>query len=159
MKRTIGWVVVTGGCVLVLVSAWGVFGQLGAWLTALALATIVVGTVALRLGGDPPPAAPPRPPELSRQLRAGRLVTAAAWSGGSRRHWDTTVRPTLLRLVDVLLAERFQTDHVRRPDLAREVLGAELWALLDPAHGVCEDRSVAGPDQAALSRILTRLEA
>lgn len=159
MKRLIGWLAVSAGIVLVLAGAWAVLGQTGAWLAGLALAAIVVGTVALRMGNDPPAAAPPRAPALSRQVRAGRLVSVAAWGGGSRRDWDTAVRPSLLRLVDVLLSERFQTDHVRRPDLARDVLGEQLWALLDPARGVCEDRSVPGPERAALTRILTRLEA
>jgi hypothetical protein len=92
-------------------------------------------------------------------MTAGRLVTLAGWAGGSQRDWDTGVRPTLLRLLDVLLSERFQSDHVNRPDLARELLGDQLWPLLDPARGICEDRSVPGPERAALNRILTKLEA
>ncbi|WP_163505003.1 hypothetical protein [Fodinicola acaciae] len=159
MKRVIVAVAVAVCAVVVLTVGWAVFGQVGAWMAGLAVATVVVGTVALRLGGDPPPAKPARSPPLSRQVRAGRLVSAAGWNGGSQRDWDTTVRPSLLRLVDVLLSERFQTDHVRRPDLARELLGDQLWTLLDPDRGVCEDRAVPGPERAALARILTRLEA
>ncbi len=59
----------------------------------------------------------------------------------------------------MLLSERFQTDHLSRPDLARTLLGDQLWPLVDPARGICEDRSVLGPERAALTRIITKLEA
>lgn len=73
-----------------------------------------------------------------------RYLAAAAWSGGSARDWDHSVRPVLAELVDL-------ADAARRLD-------PELWALVDPDAPRSPDRSAPGPGRDALLRILRELD-
>jgi hypothetical protein len=165
MRRRQIWMlsVAAVAAVVLMAVTWALFGQVGMFAAAAGVVLAVVAAIAARQGRAPQ-LAPVRagtavPVAKRRRMTAGRLVTLAGWAGGSQRDWDTGVRPTLLRLLDVLLSERFQSDHLNRPDLARDLLGDQLWRLIDPARGICEDRSVPGPERAALTRILTKLEA
>jgi len=86
-----------------------------------------------------------------------RYLVAAAWAGGSTRNWDHSVRPVLAELVDLAMAERHPAGGDTRA-AAREVLGPELWALVDRDVPRSEDRSTPGAGREALLRILERVE-
>ncbi len=85
-----------------------------------------------------------------------RFLVAAAWAGGSARDWDYSVRPVLGELVELAMAE-----HVPGVDprsAAREVLGEQLWGLVDRDATRSDDRSVPGPGRDTLLTILDRVE-
>ncbi|MDT7636916.1 MAG: hypothetical protein QOC83_1204 [Pseudonocardiales bacterium] len=86
-----------------------------------------------------------------------RYLVAAAWAGGSTRNWDHSVRPVLAELVELALAERLPAGGDPRAS-AKELLGPELWALIDRDVQRSEDRSTPGAGREALLRILERVE-
>jgi hypothetical protein len=87
-----------------------------------------------------------------------RYLVAAAWAGGSTRNWDHSVRPVLAELVELALADRHPTGVGDPKAEARELLGPELWALVDRDVKRSEDRSTPGAGRDALLRILDRVE-
>ncbi|MPZ85343.1 MAG: hypothetical protein GEV28_35145 [Actinophytocola sp.] len=87
-----------------------------------------------------------------------RLAVTVGWAGTSWHAWDRDVRPALVRLVDVVLADRYGTDLTRRPELGARLLGESLWPLVDPNRPRSDDRDTPGPSRHTLERILTRLE-
>lgn len=87
-----------------------------------------------------------------------RYLVAAAWAGGSTRNWDHSVRPVLAELVELALADRHPTGVGDPKAEARELLGPELWALVDRDVKRSEDRTTPGAGRDALLRILDRVE-
>jgi len=86
-----------------------------------------------------------------------RYLVAAAWAGGSTRDWDHSVRPVLAELVDLAVAERQPAGGELR-GIAQELLGPQLWALVDRDMPRSEDRSTPGAGRDAVLRILERVE-
>jgi hypothetical protein len=86
-----------------------------------------------------------------------RYLVAAAWAGGSTRDWDHSVRPVLAELVDLAVAERHPAGG-ELGGIAQELLGPELWALVDRDVPRSEDRSTPGAGRDAVLRILERVE-
>ncbi|WP_067793544.1 hypothetical protein [Actinomadura formosensis] len=87
-----------------------------------------------------------------------RINRAVSWSQVSARHYDSTARPLLTRLLAVALADGHGIDLSREPERARELLGEELWPLLDPGRPASGDTFVPGPDSATLHAVAIRLE-
>jgi hypothetical protein len=79
-----------------------------------------------------------------------RLEDRLAWGGSDLDHFNSAVRPVLVRLAD----ERLQRHGVTRqshPESARQLLGEQLWRLADdPAPAsTASTASTASPDRAA----------
>ncbi len=87
------------------------------------------------------------------------IESALVWAEASRRHYDHGVRPLLTRLLASALADRHRIDLARQPDTARELLGTDLWPLVDPARPVSFESTEPGPDTRTLAMLVTRLEA
>jgi hypothetical protein len=142
-------------------------GTIVAGPVGLLMATSVAGAlVVLRLrviSADPempdlPPlpwARRPGPPVLPGFTRT---VGAVEWGLTSAFDFDTSLRPRLARVAAVRLADRRGIDIAGQPDEAAHLLGAEAWALLDPARPQAADRGVHGPDRAAMARVLDAIE-
>jgi hypothetical protein len=101
----------------------------------------------------------PRFEENTVEASAGyrRYLVAAAWAGGSARNWDYSVRPVLAELVELTVARRYPAAGDVR-ERARELLGPELWALVDRDAPRSRDESAPGAGRAAVIRILERME-
>lgn len=87
-----------------------------------------------------------------------RINRAVSWSQVSARHYDSTARPLLTRLLAAALADGHGIDLSREPERARELLGEELWPLLDPGRPASGDTFAPGPDSATLHAVAIRLE-
>lgn len=130
----------------------------------LAAGLAVLGLLAARAGI--PPALPsrpaPRPPDEPDELREfpsyRRVREAVSWSRVSARHHDSVTRPLLVRLLAAALAERHGIDVHREPGRARELVGEDVWPLLDPGRPRSADTFAPGPDPAALRAAVDRLE-
>jgi hypothetical protein len=86
-----------------------------------------------------------------------RYLVAAAWAGGSPRNWDHSVRPVVAELVELAVAE----GHSQAGDpkqAARDVLGDQLYRLVDRDAPRSEDRTGIGAGREALREILNRVE-
>jgi hypothetical protein len=87
-----------------------------------------------------------------------RTVGSVEWGLVSAFDFDTSLRPRLTRVAAARLADRHGIDLAGRPADAARLLGAEAWALLDPARPPSGDRSQPGPDRAAVARVLDAIE-
>ena len=87
-----------------------------------------------------------------------RTVGSVEWGLVSAFDFDTALRPRLTRVAAARLADRHGVDLSSQPAEAAGLLGAEAWALLDPARPPLGDRSVPGPDRAAVARVLDAIE-
>lgn len=85
-----------------------------------------------------------------------RYLVAAAWSSGSVRDWDHSVRPVVGELVELAMAEHEPgTDPGQA---ARTLLGEQTWRLLDRDSPRSDDRTTPGPGRATLQTILDHVE-
>ena len=112
------------------------------------------------------PSAPAVAPSRRRPPRGGssayrsydRVTRDLSWADVSPRHYDTTTRPMLQRL----LAARLLTGHGINlsgdPEAARRLVGDDLWSYLDPARPVNASSQPPGIDPTTLARIIDRLE-
>jgi len=120
--------------------------------------------VAVRRRLPAPLARRPRPPKPQQGMaNAGfpayrRMQSMLAWSEQSPRHFDGAVRPTLQRLTADRLAERRGIDLVAEPDRAQEVLGVEVWPLVDPSRPRSTDSTSPGVPLDRVGRLVSRLE-
>ena len=153
---------VAPGLAVLAVLAAGLFAGGPAGLVVVA--TLVAGLGVVRAwGAGPPPLPLPRRPRGAvagpadfpsyRDIR-GRV----SWGRAGRRHFDTSTRPMLWRLFAAVAAERHRVDVDRDRTAARELLGAELWELLDPDRPAATDSGAPGVDTATVARIVDRLE-
>lgn len=132
-------------------------------LWAIAIAAVVVfifvAMLMVRMRVQPTRSRAPEIPQNSVEAASAyrRLTVVAAWAGGSARDWDHGVRPALSELVQLAVAERDPTGGDLR-EVARERLGDELWALVDPSRRRSDDRSAPGPGRDKLIEILDRVE-
>ncbi len=81
-------------------------------------------------------------------------------SGGLHAQWeyDHGLRRRLRRILAVRLLETAGVDLDRQPERARDLLGAELWPLVDPRAAPTDDRDRPGVSAAALDTLVDRLE-
>lgn len=87
-----------------------------------------------------------------------KIRSDLTWAGVSMRHYDHSVRPLLARLLAGALRERHRLDLARDAAAARELVGQDLWPLLDPSRPRSNDSRAPGVDLPTLSRIVDRLE-
>jgi hypothetical protein len=87
-----------------------------------------------------------------------KITSDLSWANASPRHYDHGLRPRLAGLLDARLAQRYGLDAATRPERARELVGAELWPLLDMSRPPSNDSRAPGVSMATVDRIVTRLE-
>ena len=169
--------VVTLATVAALVAALAVGGPFASAITAECLAALAL-VVALartpagvRERGVPWAAAwarvawarlgPRRPPA---EVQSGDIPAYAkissdlGWAPVSQWHYDHGIRPLFGRLLESVLAERHQVDLARDPARARDLVGEDIWPLIDPSRPPSFDSKAAGADLRTLTRIVDRLE-
>ncbi|MUN39003.1 hypothetical protein [Actinomadura litoris] len=96
--------------------------------------------------------AAPEPDPLAPFVTYRKIETSLGWANTSGTHYDRVVRPLLARLLAERLLERHGVDMAARPDLARDLVGPELWPYFDPAG------TGARTGDAVLRRLVERLE-
>jgi hypothetical protein len=164
---------------LTLGGALAVTGPFGLVVAADCLAGLglIIALIAVPRGGREPPAR--RPPSTRARLRWARLwrrldapapVQAAdfpsyakissdlGWAPVSQWHYDHGVRPLLVRLMASALAEHHRVDAAKDPARARQLVGDEVWPLVDPLRQPSLDSKAPGADLRTLARIVDRLE-
>lgn len=133
-----------------------------AGLVGAAVALSVAGLVAARarLGIDD--ASPARRPSVPWELkpfaayrRIGFLLLSSTWSG---RHYDRGARPLLQRLAAAVLAERRRVDLYANSPAARELIGDELWPLIDPGRSADPHSDRGAVAHREIARLVDRLE-
>src|SRR5262249_56936536 len=87
-----------------------------------------------------------------------KINSDLGWAPVSEWHYDHGVRPLLARLLRARLAERHQLDPATDPQRARQLVGEDIWPLVDPARPVSTDSRAPGADVTALTRIVDLLE-
>ncbi|REF36698.1 hypothetical protein [Thermasporomyces composti] len=87
-----------------------------------------------------------------------RILGEIAWASYSRRDFDTGLRVRLLDALAVRLADEHGVDLRAQPDLARQRLGDDAWALLAPDRPPSRDRDAPGVDLPELDRVVTAIE-
>ncbi len=97
------------------------------------------------------------PDGLLRSVKA--MDSELAIARHSMREFDRTLRPRLQRVLATRLRDSHGIRLEQRPDRARDLVGAQVWRLLDPARANETSRSMPGPSRAELSSVVDRLEA
>jgi hypothetical protein len=87
-----------------------------------------------------------------------KITSDLSWADASPRHYDHGLRPRLAGLLDARLAQRYGLDAAAGPERARELVGEELWPLLDMSRPPSNDSRAPGVSMATVDRIVTRLE-
>jgi hypothetical protein len=87
-----------------------------------------------------------------------KITSDLSWAAASPRHYDHGLRRQLAGLLDARLAQRYGLDAAAQPERARELVGAELWPLLDTSRPPSNDSRGPGVSMATVDRIVTRLE-
>jgi hypothetical protein len=107
-----------------------------------------------RLGRRRPPA----------EVRSGdfpayaKISSDLGWAPVSQWHYDHGIRPLFGRLLESVLAERHRVDLARDPARARDLVGDDIWPLVDPSRPPSFDSKAPGADLRTLTRIVDRLE-
>jgi hypothetical protein len=152
----------------------GPFGLVVA-VDCLAGLGLIIALIAVPRGGREPLAR--RPPRTRARLRWAWLrrrldppVQAAdfpsyakissdlGWAPVSEWHYDHGLRPLLVRLMTSALAEHHRIDAAKDPARARQLVGDEIWPLVDPLRPPSLDSKAPGADMRTLARIVDRLE-
>jgi hypothetical protein len=140
-------------------------------LAALALVVVLARTPAgVRERGVPPAAAWARaawarlrrrvPPAEVRSAdfpAYAKISSDLGWAPVSRWHYDHGIRPLFGRLLESVLAERHRVDLARDPVRARDLVGEDIWPLIDPSRPPAFDSTAPGADLRTLTRIVDRL--
>jgi hypothetical protein len=87
-----------------------------------------------------------------------KISSDLGWAPVSQWHYDHGIRPLLGRLLESVLAERHRVDLTRDPARARDLVGDDIWPLVDPSRPPSFDSKAAGADLRTLTRIVDRLE-
>jgi len=87
-----------------------------------------------------------------------KISSDLGWAPVSEWHYDHGVRPLLARLVTLALAEHHRVDVATDPARARQLVGDEIWPLVDPFRPPSLDSKAPGADLRTLARIVDRLE-
>lgn len=110
-------------------------------------------------GGRFPPGARPQPPVQASEFPSFlKIGSDLGWAPVSRWHYDHGTRPLLSRVLQTALAERHQLDITSDREQARQLVGDDVWPLLDPASPPSPDSRTPGVDLPTLTRIIDRLE-
>ncbi|MFB9831527.1 hypothetical protein [Actinoallomurus acaciae] len=150
------------GAVCCLATAWMLANREGLIVACAGLTALSLLILRAVVPGGPPAVSPPRRRPARDLARAfpgyRRIHSALGWADVSARHYDLSTRPLLQRLLTARLADRYGLDPARSPERARELLGEELWPLLDPSRPASSDSDAPGVDMVTLARIADRLE-
>ena len=87
-----------------------------------------------------------------------KISSDLGWAPVSQWHYDHGLRPLLVRLMTSALAEHHRVDAVKDPARARQLVGDEIWPLVDPLRQPSLDSKAPGADLRTLARIVDRLE-
>jgi hypothetical protein len=87
-----------------------------------------------------------------------KISSDLGWAPVSQWHYDHGIRPLFGRLLESVLAERHRVDLAREPARARELVGEDIWPLVDPSRPASFDSKAPGADLRTLTRIVDRLE-
>jgi hypothetical protein len=129
--------------------------------TALFVLTGLVAVAGWRLAmavRPPPDPLPPSPEEDAGSYRNGFdllmiLEHRLSWSSFDAERYEARLRPRLRALAQERLQRRHGIDPVRQPDLARQIVGEDLWQLMTgPA-------ATAPPSRHQLTELIGALEA
>ena len=156
-----------GGAVLLIVSVVMVIvSYVGAGFTGLVVSLSGLAVLGLLVLTLTVPAAPARHrrrrsplPSFDEPYPTFQHVSEQlSWAQVSPRHYDMVTRPLLVRLMASRLADHHGIDLHRSPDLARAVVGDDLWWWLDPARPSEGSSQPPGVDVRTLTRLVERLE-
>lgn len=101
---------------------------------------------------------PPAPVQAADFPSYAKISSDLGWAPVSQWHYDHGVRPLLARLMTSALAEHHRIDAAEDPARARELVGDEIWPLVDPLRPPSLDSKAPGADPRTLARIVDRLE-
>jgi hypothetical protein len=87
-----------------------------------------------------------------------KISSDLGWAPVSQWHYDHGIRPLFGRLLESVLAERHRVDLARDPARARDLVGDDIWPLIDPSRVPSFDSKAPGADLRTLTRIVDRLE-
>ena len=87
-----------------------------------------------------------------------KISSDLGWAPVSQWHYDHGIRPLFGRLLESVLAERHRVDLARDPARARDLVGEDIWPLVDPSQPSSFDSKAPGADLRTLTRIVDRLE-
>jgi hypothetical protein len=87
-----------------------------------------------------------------------KISSDLGWAPVSQWHYDHGIRPLFGRLLESVLAERHRVDLARDPARAHELVGDDIWPLVDPSRPPSFDSKAPGTDLRTLTRIVDRLE-
>jgi hypothetical protein len=87
-----------------------------------------------------------------------KISSDLGWAPVSQWHYDHGIRPLFARLLESVLAERHRVDLARDPARARDLVGDDVWPLIDPSRPPSFDSKAPGADVRTLTRIVDRLE-
>ena len=170
--------VVTLATVAALVAALAVGGPFASAITAECLAALALVVVLARTPGGVRERGMPRAAAFARATWArlrrrhsppaevrsadfpayAKISSDLGWAPVSQWHYDHGIRPLFGRLLESVLAERHRVDLARDPARARELVGDDIWPLVDPSRPPSFDSKAAGADLRTLTRIVDRLE-
>ena len=101
---------------------------------------------------------PPAPVQAADFPTYAKISSDLGWAPVSQWHYDHGVRPLLVRLMTSALAEHHRIDAAKDPVRARQLVGDEIWPLVDPLRPPSLDSKAPGADLRTLARIVDRLE-
>lgn len=87
-----------------------------------------------------------------------KISSDLGWAPVSQWHYDHGIRPLFGRLLESVLAERHRVDLARDPARARDLVGDDIWRLIDPSRPPSFNSKAPGADLPTLTRIVDRLE-
>ena len=87
-----------------------------------------------------------------------KISSDLGWAPVSQWHYDHGIRPLFGRLLESVLAERHRVDLARDPARARDLVGDDIWPLVDPSRPPSFNSKAPGADLRTLTRIVDRLE-
>jgi hypothetical protein len=87
-----------------------------------------------------------------------KISSDLGWAPMSQWHYDHGIRQLFGRLAESALAENHRVDLARDPARAREIVGDDVWPLIDPSRPPSFDSKAPGTDLRTLTRIVDRLE-
>ena len=158
----LGWLVVpvlgAGACVA---TASIIAGRTGTLASLSAFAAVPLIVLVYALGRPAPrPNIAERPPPPDGWKTFSGIASELGWAKVSRRHFDHTPRQMLQRVAAAALDRRAGVDFysARDRDRAIELIGPDLWPLIDPQRAPSTDSRAPGLDPGTIDRLLTRLE-
>ena len=158
-RRAAGVLLVLSALAVVASYLVGGFAGLVASLSGLAVLAMMVAALGM-------PVAPARhrrrrrrsPPFDEPYPTFQHVSEQLSWAQVSPRHYDMMTRPLLVRLMASRLADHHGIDLHRSPELARAVVGEDVWWWLGPTRPAEGSSQPPGVDVATLTRLVERLE-